>query len=350
MRVLAALSGGVDSAVAAARAKDAGHEVTAVHLAMSHGQSVSGKSRGCCSVEDGHDARRVADLLDIPFYIWDVHEVFQARVIDQFKDSYQRGETPNPCVRCNEHVKFSHVLQRARGLGFDSLVTGHYARILPGKHGPELHRAIDQTKDQSYVLAVMPREDLANVMFPIGESLKTEVRAEATERGLKVAQKPDSYDICFIATGDTRQWLRHELGTAPGSVRDVRSGEQVGSHQGVHLLTIGQRKGLQVNVSSGPRYVTEIDAATNTAWVGGAEDLDVSGFRVSDVNWLSKPVSPCSIQIRAHHQPVGGQVESDSTGAHVALFEPVRGVAPGQTVVWYDGARVVGSGTISKAA
>jgi tRNA-specific 2-thiouridylase len=349
MRVLAALSGGVDSAVAAARAKAAGHDVTGIHLAMAHGKSLSGKTRGCCSIADGNDARRVCDLLGVPFYVWDVHEIFERLVIKDFTNSYAQGETPNPCVRCNEFVKFSYVLSRARALGFDALVTGHYARVTQGPAGPQLHRAEDKAKDQSYVLAVMSRDDLTHVMFPLGTSHKSDVRAEAQRLGLPVATKPDSYDICFIPTGNTKSWLKAELGVAPGVVRDVATGEEVGSHQGVHTLTVGQRKGLQVNTSNAPRYVTEIDPTSNTVWVGSSADLDVNEFFVRDVNWLAEPGEEYQIQIRAHHHPVPGQIELRGSGAVCRLGEAQRGVAPGQTVVWYRGTQVVGSGTISKA-
>lgn len=350
MRVLAALSGGVDSAVAAARAQAAGHEVTGIHLAMSYNKLPSGKTRGCCSVADGNDARRVCDVLDIPFYVWDVHEVFEQRVVTDFKDAYARGETPNPCVRCNEFVKFSYVLNRARALGFDALATGHYAQVLQGRHGPELHRAVDTTKDQSYVLAVMSKDDLAQVMFPLGQSLKSEVRAEATRRKLAVADKPDSYDICFIPTGDTRSWLKEELGETPGRVLDVNTGQTIGSHQGVHTLTIGQRKGLRIDATKTPHYVTKIDATNNTAWAGSVADLDVQNFFVREVNWLANPAVSYEVQIRAHHKPVFGDVEQLPAGAQVSLTVPQRGVAAGQSAVWYHRTQVIGSGTISKTA
>src|SRR4051794_37279408 len=218
MRVLAAMSGGVDSAVAAARAVAAGHDVTGVHLALSPSPaSFREGARGCCSLEDSRDARRAADVLGIPFYVWDVAERFGRDVVDDFVAEYAAGRTPNPCVRCNERIKFSAVLDRAVGLGFDAVCTGHYARILDGR----LHRAVDPAKDQSYVLGVLRPDQLAHAVFPLGDSRKDAVRAEAAVRGLAVADKPDSHDICFIADGDTRGWLRRRLGDRPGAFVDA---------------------------------------------------------------------------------------------------------------------------------
>ena len=223
MRVLAAMSGGVDSAVAAARAVDAGHDVTGVHLALSKNpQSFRSGARGCCSREDAHDARRAADRLGIPFYVWDLSDRFAADVVDDFVAEYAAGRTPNPCLRCNEKIKFSAVLERGLALGFDAVCTGHYARLEPGDGGPvELHRAVDEAKDQSYVLGVLTAHQVAHSWFPLGASTKTEVRAEAAARGLSVAAKPDSHDICFIPDGDTAGFLDARLGTRPGAIVDV---------------------------------------------------------------------------------------------------------------------------------
>ena len=198
------MSGGVDSAVAAARAVAAGHDVTGVHLALSRNpESYRSGARGCCTIEDSRDAWRAADLLGIPFYVWDMSEEFAADVVDDFLAEYAAGRTPNPCLRCNERIKFAAVLDRARALGFDAVCTGHYAQLVEGPAGRELHRAVDPGKDQSYVLGVLDADQLAGCMFPLGGSLKSEVRAEAAARGLAVAAKPDSHDICFIPTGDT---------------------------------------------------------------------------------------------------------------------------------------------------
>ena len=225
MRVLAALSGGVDSAVAAARAADAGHDVVAVHLALSSRPlAFRDGARGCCSVEDARDARRAADVLGLPFYVWDLADRFDRDVVADFVAEYAAGRTPNPCLRCNERIKFSAVLDRALALGFDAVCTGHYARLLAGEAGTELHRAVDAAKDQSYVLSVLGPTALQRAMFPLGETRKSEVRAEAARRGLLVAGKPDSHDVCFIPSGDTAGFLRERLGTTPGDIVDVATG------------------------------------------------------------------------------------------------------------------------------
>src|ERR1700741_1904516 len=242
LRVLAAMSGGVDSAVAAARAADAGHEVTGVHLALSaNPQSHRTGARGCCTVEDARDARRAADVIGIPFYVWDMAERFRRDVVDDFVAEYAQGRTPNPCLRCNEKIKFAAVLDRAVALGFDAVCTGHHARLLDGR----LHRSVDQAKDQSYVLAVLTAGQLGRALFPLGDSTKAEVRAEAAARGLAVAGQPNSHDGCFIPDGAPRVFLSRQLGSAPGAIVDTE-GAVVGSHDGAYGFTIGQRKGLRI--------------------------------------------------------------------------------------------------------
>ena len=209
MRIIAAMSGGVDSAVAAARAVDAGHDVTGVHLALSRNpRSYRTGARGCCSIEDAGDARRAADELGIPFYVWDMSEEFADEVVDDFIAEYAAGRTPNPCLRCNEKIKFAAVLDRAVALDFDAVATGHYAQLRAADDGTiEMHRAIDMGKDQSYVLGVLTQEQLAHSLFPLGDTTKDVIRAEAAARGIQVAQKPDSHDICFIPDGDNAGWL-----------------------------------------------------------------------------------------------------------------------------------------------
>ena len=349
MRVLAALSGGVDSAVAAARAVEAGHDVTAVHLALSPSpQSHRDGARGCCSLEDSRDARRAADVLDVPFYIWDVAERFGREVVADFVAEYAAGRTPNPCVRCNERIKFSAVLDRARGLGFDAVCTGHYARIVDGA----LHRAVDDAKDQSYVLAVLRPEQLAAAMFPLGNSHKAEVRAEAARRGLAVADKPDSHDICFIPNGDTKAWLRERLGEQPGDIRDARTGAVVGGHDGAYAFTVGQRRGLGLTVPAPggePRYVLDISPVSGTVTVGAAEDLDIEGLVASDPVWCgAQPALPFVgvAQLRAHGDVHACTADVVDGSVVVTFADRPRGIAPGQTVVLYDGTRVVGSATI----
>src|SRR6478672_6195997 len=266
MRLLAAMSGGVDSAVAAARVVDAGHDVTGVHLALSAAPAtLRHGARGCCTAEDAHDARRAADVLGIPFYVWDLAERFRADVIDDFVDEYAAGHTPNPCLRCNERIKFAAVLDRALALGFDAVVTGHYARLEDGV----LRRAVDADKDQSYVLAVLTAQQLSRAMFPVGDTPKPQIRAEAAERGLAVANKPDSHDICFIPSGDTRAFLGAKIGVRRGAVVDS-AGTVLAEHDGVHGFTVGQRKGLGIagpGPDGQPRYVTGIDADSGTVHV-----------------------------------------------------------------------------------
>src|SRR5712692_4340817 len=285
LRVLAAMSGGVDSAVAAARAADAGHDVTGIHLALSaNPQSYRTGARGCCTLEDARDARRAADVIGIPFYVWDMAERFDRDVVQDFVAEYARGRTPNPCLRCNEKIKFAAVLDRAVALGFDAVCTGHHARLVPGSAPatgqgagqPRLARSVDPAKDQSYVLAVLSSAQLRRAMFPLGDSTKDRVRAEAAERGLAVADKPDSHDICFIADGDTRSFLHARLGSAPGPIVDA-DGQVIGSHQGSYGFTIGQRRGLRLGgpaPDGRPRYVLDIEPVSGTVRVGPAESLD----------------------------------------------------------------------------
>ena len=373
MRVLAALSGGVDSAVAAARAVDAGHDVVGVHMALSRSRSASRTgSRGCCTIEDASDARRAADRLGIPFYVWDLAEEFEQRVVADFLAEYSAGRTPNPCVRCNEHIKFAELLARGRALGFDAVCTGHYARIERGGGAgadgaasqPELHRGAFPAKDQSYVLAVMGRAGLDSALFPLGDAPSKEaVRAEAAARGLAVSEKPDSYDICFVADGDTRGFLRERLGEAPGAVVD-EDGTELARHDGVHGFTIGQRKGLGLGrpaPDGAARYVLDIRPVTREVVVGPAGALDVAGLTGTDAVWLAPDV-PCAdwtdaeVQVRAHGRahaarvrvvdgtdgPVdgGGTLDVEFTGT------PPRGVAAGQSVVVYAGTRVLGQATV----
>jgi len=352
MRVLAAMSGGVDSAVAAARAVDAGHEVTGVHLALSAApQSHRTGARGCCTLEDARDARRAADVIGIPFYVWDLAERFRAEVIEDFVAEYAAGRTPNPCVRCNERIKFTAVLDKAVALGFDLVVTGHHARLVDG----ELWRSVDPDKDQSYVLGVLTPEQLARAEFPLGDSTKTQVRAEAARRGLAVATKPDSSDVCFIADGDTAGFLAGRLGAAPGPIVDTR-GEVVGGHDGAYAFTVGQRRGLRLGrpaPDGRPRYVLDVVPASGTVVVGPAEALDIAEVLGTDARWGRRPSGPafgCRAQLRAHGAPVPATAEPIGAGVRVRLHEPVRGVARGQALVLYDGDRVIGSATVQSTS
>lgn len=348
MKVLAAMSGGVDSAVAAARAVAAGWDVTGVHLALSRQPAtLRTGSRGCCSLEDSHDARRTADILGIPFYVWDFAERFQADVIDDFVAEYQAGRTPNPCLRCNEQIKFSALLDRALALGFDAVVTGHHARLTDGR----LYRSVDAAKDQSYVLAVLTPGQLAHAVFPLGDWTKDQVRAEAARLGLAVATKPDSHDICFIADGDTRGFLARRLGEQPGDIVDT-DGAVLGSHAGAYGFTVGQRRGLNLSrpgAGGEPRYVLSIQPKTNTVVVGGAGELEVGLIRCGTPVWIADEPSgalDCQVQLRAHGMVSTARVSRDGAGLQAVLAQPQRGVAAGQALVMYDGDRVLGSATI----
>ena len=360
MRVLAALSGGVDSAVAAARMVDAGHDVTGVHLALSTAPAATRSgSRGCCSLQDARDARRVADRLGIAFYVWDVAERFTAEVVDDFVEEYAAGRTPNPCLRCNERIKFAAVLDRALALGFDAVCTGHYARLDPTGHpgsAPALHRAADPAKDQSYVLAVLTEHQLRHSVFPLGDDRKQAVRLEAGRRGLAVATKPDSHDICFIPDGDTAGFLQRHLGSAPGPIVDVTSGERIGRHDGTFGFTIGQRRGLRVDQPAADgraRYVLSIEPASRTVVVGPQEALATAVLTTAGPVWCGPAPRggfAALAQYRAHGQVVACRVSHDRASTTVTLDEPQVGVAPGQTVAFYDGDRVVGSATITATA
>jgi tRNA-specific 2-thiouridylase len=357
MRVLVAMSGGVDSSVAAARMVAAGHDVVGVHLALSAAPgTLRTGSRGCCSKEDAGDARRVADILDIPFYVWDFAERFKEAVIDDFVASYARGETPNPCVRCNETIKFSALSARALALGFDAVATGHYARLSDGR----LRRAVDRDKDQSYVLGVLTADQLRHAVFPIGDTPKPQIREEAAQRGLAVADKPDSYDICFIPSGDTKTFLGARIGMRRGTVVDS-SGAVLAEHDGVHGFTVGQRKGLGIagpGPEGTPRYVTSIDAETGTVRVGDVEELDVwtlTGERPVFTSGAA-PGAPieCEVQVRAHGGLAAAVAELRGDQLVVDLRAALRGVAPGQTMVLYrpdaDGDEVIASATIRGTA
>ena len=358
MKVLAAMSGGVDSAVAAARAVDAGYDVTGVHLALSRNpQTYRSGARGCCTLEDSRDARRAADVIGIPFYVWDMADRFHDDVVDDFIAEYAAGRTPNPCLRCNEKIKFAAVLDRAIALGFDAVVTGHHARL-----GPDglLRRSVDRAKDQSYVLAVLRPDQLERAIFPLGHSTKAEVRAEAAERGLAVADKPDSHDICFIADGDTRGFLAQRLGEQPGEIVDAITGEVVGQHKGAYAYTVGQRKGLGIGrpaPDGKPRYVLSITPVNNRVTVGPAEMLNVDEVFAERpvLSGMTDPGEPvdCEVQLRAHGETVPATVSIDGDQVTAKLHRPVRGVAAGQALVFYrpdpGGDIVLGSATITGA-
>jgi tRNA-specific 2-thiouridylase len=353
LKVLAAMSGGVDSATAAARAVDAGHQVTGVHLALSaNPKSYRTGARGCCTLEDARDARRAADVIGIPFYVWDMAERFHRDVVEDFVAEYAAGRTPNPCLRCNEKIKFAAVLDRALALGFDAVCTGHYARVVDGT----LRRAADPAKDQSYVLAVLTPDQLSHALFPLGDTPKDQVRAEAARRELAVADKPDSHDVCFIADGDTKGFLARRLGQAPGRIVD-QSGAVLGEHDGAYAFTVGQRRGLRMGTPADdgrPRYVLDIEPVTRTVTVGPAEGLDVTEIAATRPVWTgcAPPAEPrdCLVQLRAHGETHACTAWLDGDQLRVRLHHPARGVAKGQAAVLYDGDVVLGSATIGRAA
>jgi len=349
------MSGGVDSAVAAARAVEAGHDVVGVHLALSaRPGTLRTGARGCCTVEDARDAGRAADVLGIPFYVWDFAQRFTEQVVDDFVTEYAAGRTPNPCLRCNEQIKFSALLDRALALGFDAVCTGHYARL--GRDGL-LRRAVDADKDQSYVLAVLTAERLRHALFPIGDTPKSQIRAEAQRRGLAVAQKPDSHDICFIPSGDTRAFLAARLGERAGDLVDDATGEVLGAHAGVHGFTVGQRHGLGLPrpaPDGRPRYVLGIEPVSGTVRVGSLDRLAVTAITAERPLWTAtapdRPVE-CIAQVRAHGGLAPAVAALDGALLRVQLREPLRGVAPGQAVALYRpdpaGDAVLGSATIT---
>lgn len=365
MRVLAAMSGGVDSAVAAARMVEAGHDVTGVHLALSRMPgTVRAGARGCCTIEDSMDAMRAAKTLGIDYYVWDFSERFKADVVDDFVAEYAAGRTPNPCLRCNERIKFAALLEKALALGFDAVCTGHYARIATDEAGNrQLHRASASAKDQSYVLGVLTSEQLEHALFPLGDTpSKALVRAEAERRGLSVARKPDSYDICFIADGDTQGWLADHIPAAPGKIVD-RDGAVLGDHAGTQNFTVGQRKGMAIGhpaADGKPRYVLEVRPVSREVVVGPKSALAVVEIAGTRFSWCGVPALsvadveiPVTVQVRAHGEDVAARAalarrESGDLELVIRMHEPLDGVAPGQSAVLYDGTRVLGQTTIDR--
>jgi tRNA-specific 2-thiouridylase len=368
MRVLAAMSGGVDSAVAAARAAEDGHDVTGIHLALSRNpKSYRTGARGCCTIEDSNDARRAADIIGIPFYVWDLSDRFHEDVVEDFMDEYAAGRTPNPCLRCNEKIKFAAVLDRGLALGFDAVATGHYAQLRTGADGLiEMHRAVDMAKDQSYVLGVLTQDQLAHSLFPLGDTTKPVVRREAADRGLLVADKPDSHDICFVADGDNAGWLKEKLGdrlpNTGGDIVDSGTGEVLGQHDGTVGFTIGQRRGLRLGTPAAdgkPRFVLDIEPVSGTVSVGPREGLRIDRIVGIKPRWCGTVPSvldgpDVTVQLRAHGGEHRATVRVGAGGrgdeVEIELLDPAEGIAPGQAAVIYDGTRVVGSATISATA
>lgn len=354
-RVVLAMSGGVDSSVAALLLKEQGHEVIGLFMRTgAHGHDdAPSRKKGCCSALDAGDARRVADRLDLPFYALDFEADF-ARIIDYFADEYLAGRTPNPCVVCNNWLKFGKLWAYGRQLEADYIATGHYAQLVRGHGRSELHRAADPDKDQSYVLAGVRQSILDRVLFPIGGYRKEEVRALARKAGLPVADKPDSVEICFVPDGDHGALIRQrrpELHTA-GHFMDT-AGNLLAAHAGIENYTIGQRKGLGYAAGE-RRYVLEIVPSTNEVVLGDREELLASGLIASRVNWLldTPPAGPlpCLAKIRYRHTPAPATVTALADGgARVEFTQPQSAITPGQAVVFYDGTRVLGGGWIEAA-
>lgn len=351
MKALAAMSGGVDSSVAAALAKEAGWEVIGVTLKLWKGPGGEAPAAGCCTVADAEDARRVAAALDIPYYVWDYTSEFMSGVVSVFIDEYISGRTPNPCVECNRTVKFSRLLAHAEALGCSAVVTGHYARITEEEDGRRrLWRGVDFGKDQSYVLSMLGQRQLSRLRFPVGEIVKEETRRIAAQLGIRTAAKPDSQDICFVGEGGYRDFLASRgVNTLPGPIVD-RDGQLLGYHGGVSNFTIGQRRGLGVAVGI-PRYVIDIDPDTDTITVGAEEDLDIDEAVVGGMRWVNRPEEGfLEAQYRAHGRAAPAEVSKQGGKVRVRFTEPQRAVAAGQTLALYRGDEVVGGGVIESVA
>jgi tRNA-uridine 2-sulfurtransferase len=337
-RVLVAMSGGVDSSVAAALLREGGHDVTGVTLKLWGGESDS----GCCSAADVEDARRVAAQLDIPHYVFNFADEFDARVVMPYVDEYADGRTPNPCIECNRSIKFGRLLERADVLGFDAVATGHHARVHRDDAGHwQLRRGLDVAKDQSYVLYMLGQRELARTLLPVGELTKAQVRDHAARLGLRTAAKAESMDVCFITRGGREEFVAARAGAKPGAVVDG-DGAVIGEHDGVAGFTIGQRRG--VGVATGERrYVVDLDAPSATVTLGRPEDLLRPAVELRDLHFVDgEPTAGdvLDVQVRAHGTPRPGRLD----GSHVRFERPQPRVAPGQVVALYAGDTLLGGG------
>ena len=342
--VVAAMSGGVDSAVTALLLKEAGYDVATVTFRLHDGEK---GSRSCCSPDTVLFARDTAHRMGLPHFTLDLKELFNRRVMQDFVGSYSAGRTPNPCVACNAHVKFHAASFLADRIGFRYVATGHYARIVEEPGGVTMSRPVDEGKDQTYVLWPVPKGLLTRAIFPLGEYRKEEVRHIAQEKGLAVAYTPESQDICFIPDGNYRGFIRKQVVAEPGEIVDTE-GRALGQHAGVVNFTVGQRRGIGVSAPT-PLYVTEVRPRTKQVVVGRREDLKVRQVRVGGLNWFLDPLEAESVQVRYNGSPVPCEIENAGGGEVRALLsEPVMGVAPGQSAVFYKGDRVIGGGVVRR--
>lgn len=347
MKALVAMSGGVDSSVAAALMKDGGHDVIGVTLKLWSGPNGEAPTAGCCTVSDAEDARRVAAELDIPYYVLDYTEDFSDGVVDRFVRDYAAGQTPNPCIECNRTVKFDRLLNSLDDFDCDVLVTGHHARNHQIGGSWNLLRGTDSAKDQSYVLSMLTQHELERTRFPVGELTKREVRRIAATMGMRSAHKPESMDICFVGQRDYRGFLRDHAPEVfePGKVVDTE-GNEMGAHRGIAEFTIGQRRGLGVAVGE-PRFVIRMEPSTATVVIGDREDLAVAGVELQQVTWTDEQAGDGRMmaQYRAHGEPVPATL----AGSTLAFDEPQEAIAAGQTVAFYDEERVLGGALIASA-
>lgn len=345
MRALVAMSGGVDSSVAAALMKDGGHDVIGVTLKLWSGPNGEAPTAGCCTVSDAEDARRVAAELDIPYYVFDYTEEFSDGVVNRFVSDYASGRTPNPCIECNRTVKFDRLLNRLDEFDCDVLVTGHHARNHDVEGNWTLLRGTDQVKDQSYVLSMLTQDELSRTRLPVGELTKKEVRRVAASMGMRSAHKAESMDICFVGQRDYRGFLRDHAPEVfePGCVVDT-DGKEMGAHRGIADFTVGQRRGLGVAVGE-PKFVIRIEPSTATVVIGDRNELAVDGVELRTVTWTngSGHEGHVMAQYRAHGDPVPAVLTDD----RLMFDEPQEAVAPGQTVAFYDDDRVLGGALIA---